>query len=57
MRRKTDDYDYEYEKYRYQSNNDENKCSHCRGSGHVDGERCPACEGRGVEPGYDDEDD
>lgn len=52
MRRKTDD--YEYEQYRY---NNENQCSNCRGSGHVDGERCPACEGRGVEPGYDDEDD
>lgn len=51
MRRKTDDYEYESNRY------NEDQCSHCRGSGNVDGERCPACEGRGVEPGYDEDDE
>lgn len=54
-RRKTDD--YEHYNYDRRDNDDTESCSHCRGTGHVDGERCPACEGSGSEPGFDDEDD
>lgn len=51
MRFKTDD--YEYEKYR----RDDDGCSHCGGSRQIDGKQCPACDGRGFEPGWDEEDD
>ena len=52
MRRKTDDYQYEKNDY-YSSD----RCSHCQGSGQMDGDSCPSCEGSGSDPGWDDEED
>jgi len=35
---------------------EENRCRHCRGTRQIDGKICPACDGGGVEPEYEDDD-
>jgi len=56
MRRITDDYREEKYRNNYESDNSENSCNYCLGSGQINGDQCPACDGIGSEPGWDEED-